>query len=519
MPRIQEYQPRISPVGGVGGAKLPVGTGADLARGVQNLGAGLVDLGQSVQQLQERREEARVRSKAIEFEANKAQEVEEAAKALDPSDGKAVDEFQRNFMEQAATDFDAIGQDVQTGRGRLVFDQLRAASMAEVQKRAYVQQSQVGGKHDRVMVEQGIQNAANAVSTDPTKYEYLMGSVEALIGTQRYLSLTDQEALVKDAQQTLSVSAVRGLISSGPGAPALALKQLEAGDWDKRVTPQAKDVLVAEAQQGINAERIEAERIRVEHDRVKKDHQEAKESLYIARMTPGTTANKAQPTTAVEIASDASLRPEQQRVLLSMMEAQNKDSSQPFRTNRGTLIELQRRMHLPYNDPQKVTNLLPVYEAFGKEQLTPSDRDWLIKEFNEAQTPDGQVFADLMQRARSTVHDSLARSIIGAVQPEVAAEAYYRFAHDLDRKVAEYREAKKDPGDLLDPTKPDYFLKPARIATYMDSARQTIQQAAGNAGADTSQYIVGRDYPWPGGGVRRYKGGDPTQASAWQVVQ
>ena len=110
--------------------------------------------------------------------------------------------------------------------------------------------------------------------------------------------------------------------------------------------------------------------------------------------------------------------------------------------------------------------------------LNFNDYTRLKAELAQAQTPEGNAFLKDVQRARGAMHSILGRSLMGQIQPDVAAEAAYRASMDLDAKIDQYRKEKKDPRTLITPGTPDYVLAPERLQTFMPTGTSAVAAAA-----------------------------------------
>jgi hypothetical protein len=108
---------------------------------------------------------------------------------------------------------------------------------------------------------------------------------------------------------------------------------------------------------------------------------------------------------------------------------------------------------------------------------------FLRKEVEQMRDGNSQGFQKDVQAARSAVYTSLTRSTIGQVQPEVAADAAYRFNRDLDQAIQAKRRRTKTRAALLDPESKEYMLRPSRLQSYMQSARNVMSDEAGKVKA------------------------------------
>lgn len=149
----------------------------------------------------------------------------------------------------------------------------------------------------------------------------------------------------------------------------------------------------------------------------------------------------------------------------------------PVRTDPKVEKELFDRIHLPDDDPRKISSPAQLTSYFSKG-INHGSYDWLKKEIDQQMSAGGRSLTADLQTARLTAHAMITRSPMGSIQPDKAEEAAYRFRNDLNQKVAEYQKAGKDPRVLITPGNPDYMLTPERVASYMPSARLAVSEEA-----------------------------------------
>lgn len=133
----------------------------------------------------------------------------------------------------------------------------------------------------------------------------------------------------------------------------------------------------------------------------------------------------------------------------------------------------------------RITDMTPLYETYGKGGLTNGDFKFLQQAFTDMRTPAGERLSrgvdDLVKAVKPSIDKS--NPLLGKTDQDGSINLY-RFQTDLQRKVAEYRKAGKDPHDLLDPSKPDFFGKPENLSRY----QKTLTQSA----ADTAARLTGK---------------------------
>lgn len=174
----------------------------------------------------------------------------------------------------------------------------------------------------------------------------------------------------------------------------------------------------------------------------------------------------------------------QQRGIIALIALNSKEAQgSPVRSNATVVQDLFTKIHLPDGDPNKILNRTQLAPFFAKG-LNRADYDWLSKELDQQQSVGGRTFTADVQSASTVARMMLTRSIIGGVQPEVAEEAAYRWRRSLDDKIDEYRKAGKDPRDLLTPGKPDYFLAPQVVTSFMAAPSAAVAAKAATIRAE-----------------------------------
>ncbi len=148
------------------------------------------------------------------------------------------------------------------------------------------------------------------------------------------------------------------------------------------------------------------------------------------------------------------------------------------KSNVPLYFSLVKRMYSDGDDRiTSFTQILPFMRADGTG-LSPADSERLKADLAYAQTPEGRAFGVDRNKITTLATNMLLRSNLGQVYQDKALDAAKRFSDDLDKKIAEYRKAGKDPRDLFDSSKPDYVASPARVATFMPDVKQTVKDGA-----------------------------------------
>lgn len=128
-----------------------------------------------------------------------------------------------------------------------------------------------------------------------------------------------------------------------------------------------------------------------------------------------------------------------------------------------------------------VTTQAPIIDAFGQGKLGWTDFDQLGKQLAEAGGDPG--FAKRKAMFFKAIEPQIDKSGFTGMPDQQGKERFYEFMTAFDQKAAAYRASGKDPGDLLDPSKPEYQGKPEAVKPYIGPLARKLQDAlAGAAG-------------------------------------
>jgi hypothetical protein len=150
--------------------------------------------------------------------------------------------------------------------------------------------------------------------------------------------------------------------------------------------------------------------------------------------------------------------------------------------------ELNRRLTLPDGDPNKISDMRPIDDAFNAGKLSTANYGFLKQQFTDMRTDDGQRLGVTMQNFLTAVKPSIEKSnpLMGSLDMTGGTE-FFRLQQDIAAKVAEYRKAGKDPYDLFNPSKPDYVGKPEAIEQYQRSIPESLDDFKRRMAASTAK--------------------------------
>lgn len=288
------------------------------------------------------------------------------------------------------------------------------------------------------------------------------------------------------------------------GQAAVAGGPAPQPDWKKAKTgiavidnlPADKFFAVlTEAEHYQRAYDTQTERARMEAERVKKEAQSQAMNGYLTRII--TPADEAPSPGEPEIMADKTLDWQQKQHLVDykMRREREQAAGAESKTNPAEVRALMLQIHAADDDPAKAYNLDPVMESYKKGNISTNEMVFLRREVEQMRDGTTQGFQKDVNNARNAVYTALTRSILGQVQPEVAADAAYRFNADMERQISDLRKQNKDPRILLDPSSRDYLLRPERIQSFMPNGRTAAADGAAKvAQSQASSLPTYKDY-------------------------
>lgn len=223
-----------------------------------------------------------------------------------------------------------------------------------------------------------------------------------------------------------------------------------------------------------NAARIDMERRERAKVAEAKDASEADQSRIIAD-TFGVGDNKT--VTATQIADPTgpykNLTPAARMQMIGFVERQTKPDP-------AAVVSHQSAISLVDDIRNgRVTDMTPIYDAYTKGSLSTADFNFVQTQFKSFQTEDGQRLDTTVQKFLTAVKPSIDKSnpLQGQIDMSGGSD-FFRLQQDLNAKIAEYRKAGKNPFDLLDPSKPDFFGKPEALWNYQKSIPESLTEYA-----------------------------------------
>ena len=144
------------------------------------------------------------------------------------------------------------------------------------------------------------------------------------------------------------------------------------------------------------------------------------------------------------------------------------------------------RLALPEGDPNKITSMQQINQAYAPADGSPgvinkADRQFLQDQFTNGQTDDGKRVNASVQSFIDTHKDQVLKPFGQPTGTYGENERLYQMTQDLTAKVAAFRAAGKDPSVLFDPTpgNKDYFGSPGNMLKYTKSWTDQMMEESG----------------------------------------
>lgn len=257
---------------------------------------------------------------------------------------------------------------------------------------------------------------------------------------------------------------------------------LKAVDDDSKMSPGQKEA----AREAINERRKTDQLAYTDQERAQKMYREAREQAsekaekeIIGDLTSDKPVNSVQ-----TIGQNKALMPAAQLRMIEFAQKVNSGGGEASVPVSGaTTVRLMQDIGRPFGDPQKVTSQGPIIDAFNAHQLNRPDFDWLSKQVQQAKSPEGEKLSAARSSFMKGVIPSIDKSSLGQVDA-VGAQQLYRYNFDLDQQIEWYSEHGKNPFDLFNPGKPDYFADPKILAHYTTNAETAQKELAGQASGE-----------------------------------
>lgn len=411
--------------------------------------------------------------------ANLDQQWNQISAKADPNDPAVAAKFRETVLEPALEQFQS---GFSTEASQKWADSASESMRNHFMTKTSADMSTMAGNAVRQNISTLTNQLSNAAINDPTSVKtslaVLEHSIGAMVDSSPNLRGADAQAIKSDILQTAQTAVVKaaaiGAISINPEA---GLKQYSSPEYSKYISGAELKTLEQQAKTVQSAMRTDAVRQAALQKQQAQDASDQREGAYIAKLHSD-DPNVSGQVTAKAISTDFTLTREARERMIGIVERETKPEA-AAKVSNTTAADLISRIRAPVGDPNRIDDLNPVYEAFEKGQLNKADLKFVRDEFTNIRTPEGEAMGRRQAEFIDSVKPLIDKSnpLMGKID-QSGHQQIYNFTIDLQRRVAEFRKAGKDPRSLMDPQSPDYMGTPAALIPYQKPLQQSMQDTA-----------------------------------------
>jgi hypothetical protein len=365
---------------------------------------------------------------------------------------------------------------------RARFQNAMAVHVAQEGAALHTQAFQGATDAHAVRREQRLQGAERHSSLDPD--DALLAGEHDAIGAgiddavaRKYLTPEAGRIEKRNAALRIGVAHYKLMSRVDPDRAIHELASPESPNPNVRFFPAAvRDELLAHAQANHRARQVDAERAGRLQAQARQRASDQTEADIVGDLTGD------HPTvTTDDIVNNEALTSTAKPYMVAIAERAAKPDP-PATLSNITARQLLDGVRLPDGDPDKITNLNAVYDAYVQDRLGKHDFNFVRKEFFQNQTPEG---ANLLVRKQAFLKGvehliDLSDPMAGKIDQNGRVQMYL-LERNLDQKIEQARKDGKNPVDLFDPSKPEYVGSSKALLPYRTSLQQRMAERVNQA--------------------------------------
>lgn len=484
-PIVREYEADVNPAGPTETRQARDMDTGNVGGALSRVGAQIADLGGQIHQRDVQNEVSDLSAKLAAAHEQFTDDLKNTLNNADPNDKSISDKFMQNYDDQMSE----ISDSVSTPEAQRYFERANAQMRAHFTVQSVGGQAALAGEAATSNIQTMASNYSSSLIKDPSSFDTVKNLSAAAIQEQVDAGrIPKQKASELQAQieTGYAQSAIQGMIQSGQSGQAIA--DLKSGKWGDYFDGQQTFKMMKEAEQGVNAERIQAERQDSLQRQALAKAQEASQNDFLARMQPDAD----NPLTAQDILK-SNLDPfgsGSKDQFLKMLKASGEEK---IKTDPQAYLGIAQRIGLPDGDPNKITDDGPLYNAFEKGQLTHGALNELREELKGGKSDQGQQLQQLKNNFLQTAKDKLTKTnpMIGIKDPD-GDEVYQKFMGDFFGQFNSGLKSGKTAQQMLTPGSKDYLGNLVQI--YQRSPQDILKSAyapeSSNAPSSTTTQSV-----------------------------
>jgi hypothetical protein len=372
--------------------------------------------------------------------------------------------LKQRWIDDAAKTVDDAAGLVSDEHDRLVYhNSLHELLMQEsrnVSRQAFQGAADAHATHREQLLQQLEQN----VGTDPDDalsnagWNIVHSNIDDAVD-KRFIT-PDQAAIErKAAALRLTAATYKKLAQEDPARAIAELTAEESPHPLVQFLPAGiKDSLVTQAQLNARAGQLDADRSSFLAAQDRQAAVAEARSNYIRLALDGA------PDLGLRIANDAALNPDDRTQLLDIADRTTQPGPAPTVSKANALTMLDR-IRRDDSDAKRLTDRTEIDRAYARGELSKEHYQFIVRQLEDARTPQG---ARLAAQMRAFMFHF--KPLVDPERPDtgaIATEQTFQVEQALAGRIARMRADGKNPGDLFDPSKPDYIGSPLELVPQL----------------------------------------------------
>lgn len=467
--------------------------GSDLGGAVRAAGGVAA---QAYQQFVVQPEISKAAKDASELQFDLTNKWNTALRTADPNDAGVAERFRTDVLEPALNKFQADYDTTADGRK---FAESQANNFrAHMLQKQSVDMSNQAANALTVNLDKTANNLTNMVRADPTSFDHAVetfkSSVDTLVGSSTFLS-GDASNKIRTVitQKATSELAKAAILGTAERSPKDAQALLESGKFNDYVDGQEMSSMIKSM---TRMQRADVAFNQSQEDRAKKQLSlDARNDYETAMFT-----NHGEGVSLQKIWTDPRLVPQDREHLTSVMKGIMRPEA-AARVNAATQADLYAKI-ISTDPAVRMTSTQPISDAFAKGDLNTNGYNFLMKQYTDARTPEGERFTPALSEFFNGYKSAITKSnpLMGKVDPS-GDQQMYSFRMMVSDTLAKAKAKGENPWDYITPGNPKFLGRPEIVSQYQKSLSESIQTSAqriqGNAATvkmPGGDKILGIDY-------------------------
>lgn len=408
----------------------------------------------------------------------------ETIKNADPNDPSVAAKFRETvvepslakFKEAFSTENSQKWAESYTERNRQHFFEKTSADM-----------STMAGVALKVNVEKTVNTLSSTVRNDPTSLDLALRTADSSIAALATSSPNIDGVMAAKVQGELGLHAKEAIVKSwflgvAEKNPEAAVKALESGKYAEFIKGDEARTIIGYARTNARLAQSESRNARVMGDYVaKQEFHKAANDLELST-APGSPGDRPvlpkdywQKIREIGQMPGAQLEPGRLKSMVENGERITERLNKPEplgRVSHDTTMGMLNRIRA--TDDSRLVNNDDIYKAYGEGKLNTGDFNFLVKEFKEQRTPEGEA----LSKDRAQFFKQYTGAIDSRYDPILGSPKLYAAEMDARRLEQELRKAGKDPHLAYDPSSEYFFGNPKRLQKFQGSMQGDLTDKA-----------------------------------------